>query len=125
MISFITVVSAIREPITTSYLRKLSIHVQNANFDARIDEIVENVIAAASSNLTKYTTMIRFLPWVKSDTSPNAIDRIASKPNDIIPRLQEILVDSKITINPTFTYCNNDEKAWRNTPACKELIIEW
>jgi hypothetical protein len=126
MISVIAIVSAIREPITSSYLRELSVQVQNQHFDARIDEIIENVIAAASSNLTKYTTMIRFLPWVKSDTSPNAIDRIAAKPNDIIPRLQEILIDSKITIIPTLTYCNNEERAWRNThPACKELIIEW
>ena len=126
MLSFIAFVSAIRDPITSSYLRELAVHTQNAQFDERINEIVENVIAHASANLTKYTTFVRFFPFIQKDRMPKVPDKLASKSEYIIiSKLQEVLIDLKIKISSP-TYCNDYEKDWHPSQlTCKELVIEW
>ena len=120
-------VSSFREPITSSYLRELAVQVQNEKFDARINEIVEEVIAHASENRVKYSTMIRFLPLIEMDHSSKSVDRLSTKPAEVIlTRLQEILIDAKLTMTPQFTHCNDHERVWyQSRMTCKELIIEW
>jgi hypothetical protein len=113
-----------KEPMTRDNLRDLAHQHQVAKFNTDIDAIIDEVVRCASANLTKYTIVLRFLPFeTTSHISLNTIFAFAPD-SVIIANIREVLVDSHITIVPT--YCNSyEELRYSSRLMCKEMIIEW
>lgn len=99
--------------MTKTHLRELARQEQDRKFDARIEEIINNVIAYAKANRTQYSLTAQFLPYTNGlFGSTTQIDDVITKSDDIIiTRLRDTLVDANITI--------------RTSHCCKHIIIEW
>ena len=106
----------VSKPITRSNLRDLAPQLRIAKFNTDIDSIIDEVVRCASANLTKYTIVMRFLPFetTTSHVSLNTIFAFASD-SVITAKIREVLVDSN----------SYEELRYPTRIMCKELIIEW
>jgi len=96
----------------------------NEAFEEKINEIVQEVIRYAGSNITSYTEIICFENGRYLGNNDNTIFNKKSD-QELIQRLHDTFIDSNITIaESSYRFCNN-----RNYDETKinsrKLIINW